>query len=133
MEPASKILVVAGVANIGYAFLLGLPLASIRMKQSQAPRYLILAHTGPIISGAVLLSLVLAAGLSDLSSSLETTAAWLLVGGTAAVASGDTINWLSGVQDGFAQRSRGWRLTALGGPVILAGLLILLVGVVKGV
>lgn len=131
MDTASKILIVAGVSNLGYAFLLGLPLSAIRMKSPQAPRYLVVAHTGPIMAGAALLGLVFAVGLSDLSSGLESTAAWLLAAGSAAVAVGDTMNWLGGVQDAFAQRSLGWMLTALGAPLLSAGLLIILIGAVR--
>lgn len=132
MDTASKILIVAGVSTLAYAFLLGVPLAAIRSKSPQAPRYLILAHTGSIMSAAVLLGLVFAVALSDLSANVETIAAWLLAAGAALVALGDTMNWLGRVQDAMTQRSGGGKLTAVGAVGLTAGLLILLIGVVRG-
>lgn len=131
MGTASKTLVVAGLLNLAYGFLLGLPLSMARMKSPQAPRYLVLAHLGPIMSAPILLSLVVAVGFSDLSAGVESVAAWLLAFGSACLVIGDTMNWIGKVEDAFRDRSLGWKLTGVSAVSSIAGLAILLFGVLR--
>jgi len=132
METAAKVLIVGGVLNLAYGVITGLVLTSIRSRSPEAPRYLTLAHLGPLMQGPMLLGLAVATGLSSLAEGLETLAAWLLVAGSAGIAAGDTLNWLGGVGDAFAERSPGLFSQAAGGAFTGTGLLILIIGVFRG-
>lgn len=132
METAAKILVVGGVLNLAYATFTGLLLTRVRSRSPEAPRYLTLAHIGPLMQGPMLLGLAVATGLSSLAGGVETTAAWLLVIGSAGIGGGDTANWLAGASDAFAERPLGFYSQALGGAATGFGILILLIGVLRG-
>ena len=132
METAAKVLIVGGVLNLAYGVVTGLVLTSIRSRSPEAPRYLTLAHIGPLMQGPMLLGLAVATGLSSLAEGLETLAAWLLVAGSAGIAAGDTLNWLGGVGDAFAERSPGLFSQAAGGAFTGTGLAILIIGVFRG-
>ena len=58
METAAKILIVGGILNLAYGFLTGVFLAGARKKAPTASKYLILAHTGPLMQGPMLLEFV---------------------------------------------------------------------------
>ena len=132
METAAKVLIVGGVLNLAYGVVTGLVLTGIRSRSPEAPRYLTLAHLGPLMQGPMLLGLAVATGLSSLAEGLETLAAWLLVAGSVGIAAGDTLNWLGGVGDAFAERSPGLFSQAAGGAFTGTGLLILIIGVFRG-
>jgi len=132
MDTAAKILIVGGVLNLAYGFLTGFVLGNTRMKSPEAPKYLILAHTGPLMQGPILLGLAVAVSLSDLSGWLETMGASLLVASSALLNGGNTLNWLQGVQDEFAERPVGHALTSASALLATAGLAILVVGVFAG-
>jgi hypothetical protein len=133
VDAAEKLLIVGGVLNLAYGFLTGFILASIRMKGPESPKYLTLAHIGPLMQGPMLLALVFAVQLSTLSSSLETVAASLLVAGSALLAVADTSNWLQGVKDAPAERPPLGTLLSAGSVVAsTAGLTILIAGVFDG-
>ena len=129
---AEKVLIVGGVLNLAYGVLLGFPIVAIRAKGAPAaPRYLIAAHVGVLLHGAVLLGLVWAARLSTLGPGWEDVAAWMLVVASALIATKDTLNWLTGTDDEFKGKPRAWAmplglLGAVGEPV---GVGIFLVGV----
>ena len=132
METAAKLLVVGGVLNLAYGVVTGLLLTNVRMRRPEAPRYLVLAHLGPLMQGPILLGLAVAVALSDLPASLETLAASLLIANSVAIAAGDTLNWTGGVRDAFAERSAGFYLNAAGAMLFAVGLLIILIGVLRG-
>ena len=131
MEHSVKVLIVGGVAILTYGFLLGFAMGRARMRAPQAPKALVDVHLEALIQGAILLGLSVAASFSTLPSGLEGTAAWLLIiGGTLALAGG-TLNWLQKVEDAFKARPPGFLLQAVGGPVSVLGILLMLVGVLK--
>ena len=132
METAAKVLVVGGVLNLAYGAITGLVLTSVRSRSPEAPRYLTLAHVGPLMQGPMLLGLAVATGLSSLAAGVETTAAWLLVAGSAGIAGGDTLHWLSKTGDAFAERPIGFFSQAAGGVATSFGIAILLIGVFRG-
>ena len=82
-----------------------------------------------LLHAAILLGLVWAARLSTLGSGWEDAAAWLMVGSSALIAAKDTVNWLTGVQDEFAEKAKTVPLGALGAVAEPLGIGILLVGV----
>jgi len=131
METAGKILLVGGVLNLAYGVVTGYSMSLTKMRGKEVPRYLTLAHLGPLMQGPALLGLVIAVGFSRLSSGTETLAAWMLVAGMGGVTLKDTINWLTHVRDDIAQRSLGFYLGGLSAALIATGLAIVIVGVVR--
>lgn len=132
METAAKVLITGGVGFLLYAFLVGFALARARKGGAEASRYLVLTHTGGVMTGSALLALTLALPLSAISAGMETLAAWLLLAGGALIALGDTTLWLGGTKDAFVDRPIGFQLQGIGAVSLTAGLIILAVGVVKG-
>jgi hypothetical protein len=118
---------------LAFGLLLGIPMVVTRTRAPRAPRYLFAAHLASIIHGTLLLALTVAVDFSALSPGLETAAAWLLVGGIALFDLGLALNWLQRVEDGFAERSAGNRISGLGTPLVLLGAGILLFGVVTAI
>src|SRR5215472_5107679 len=115
---AEKVLIAGGVLNLAYGALLGYPIVVIRAKGAPAaPRYLLAAHIGALLHAAILLGLVWAARLSTLSPGWLDLAAWLVVVSSVLIAAKDTVNWLTGVQDEFGEKSRTAPLAAFAAPV----------------
>ncbi len=132
MDTSGKVLMVGGCVSLMYGFVLGLPLTMARMKAPTASRHLVTAHLAAIIQGATLVALSGVIGFSDLPAAVETTGAVLLVGGAVLFVSGAIANWRQQVDDHFAARSVGWNLFAASGPANLAGMAIVLTGVLRG-
>lgn len=133
MTTAQSILIVYGVVVLTYGFILGVPLAAVRTRQPQASRHLVNAHLSGIIQGGVHLGLAYAAGTADLTSWLVTTAAILVVSGSALELLGGTVNWLQATGDQFAERSLGFAINSLSGPPSIIGGAVLAIGVIVGV
>ena len=134
MTTAEQILVLGGIINLVYAFVTGFMLAVIRQKQAVAPKYLLFAHTGPLMQGAMLLGLVFAVQLANLSSWIEISAALLLSGGALLLAIKDTVNWWQTIGDEFGEKPvLGLALGTLAVLASSAGLLMLAFGVIAGV
>jgi hypothetical protein len=133
MEGSAEALLVAGTLVLTSAFLLGIPMARERMKAPTAPRHLVNTHLEGLMAGAALLGLSVAANYSTQAKGLELMAAWLLIGGVAASLAGGTTNWLMGTGDPFAARSPGFLLQAVSGPAMLAGAVLLSIGVLTTV
>jgi hypothetical protein len=129
METGEKILVVYGTVSLSIGFLLGLPLSQARTQSSQASHHLVTAHLSAIIQGAAHLGLSVAVAFSSLAAWLETTAAGLLIAGSALFVAGAIANWRQDIGDHFAVRSLGWKLFATSSAGHLPGMGILLVGV----
>ncbi|UGT42973.1 hypothetical protein LTV02_06140 [Nocardia yamanashiensis] len=132
MGTAEKVLIVGGVAMLGYAVLLGFVMTFRRMREGApaTPRYLNVAHVGSVFQGVILLGLVWAVRLSELSSGWNAAAAWLIAASGVFIAAKDTVNWLTGVQDEFAEKAKTAPLGFVGAVTMAAGLVILGVGVV---
>jgi hypothetical protein len=108
-------------------------MAQARMKSPQAPRHLVNTHLEGLMSGAALLGLSFAAVFSTLTKNLELLAAWLIVAGVTSTMLGGTLNWRMEVDDPFAAKSPGFYLQAVGGPVLLLGMILLTIGVLKAI
>lgn len=130
MDLAARLLIVGGTFVLAFGLLLGIPMAAARSEAPRAPRYLFAAHLAAIIQGGMLLALTVAIDFSPLSSSVETAAAAFLVGGVTLFDAGLTLNWLQGVEDGFAEKSLGYRTASVGTPLVLLGAGIVCYGVV---
>ena len=130
MTVAEKVLIVGGVLNLAYGALLGYPIIVTRVRGAPAtPKYLLAAHIGVLLHAAVLLGLVWAARLSTLGSGWHDVAAGLVVASSALIATKDTVNWLTGVQDEFAEKAKTAPLAGLAALAEPIGIGIFLVGV----
>lgn len=133
METAAKILVLAGVLSIAYGLLTGIPAAVIRQKNPSYRKYLRLVHIGALMWGPILISLALAIELSTLNENFELLAVWFMVGSSILLNAKDTINWLTAVQDEFAEKPRlPLALGGLSAVGSLLGIAIILIGVIQG-
>lgn len=130
MTAAEKVLVVGGVLTLGYGVLLGFPMIALRSREGTppTPRYLTVVHVGSVMQGGVLLGLVWAARMSSLSQGWNTTAAWLAVVSGIFIAAKDTVNWLTGVSDEFAEKAKTAPLGFAGAVTMTVGLGIFIVG-----
>jgi hypothetical protein len=132
METAEKVLIVGGMTLLVYAFATGVIISRVRMSQPTTPKYLILAHSEPLMQGAMLLGLVWAVALSDLANGLETFAASLMVFAAMVQGGKELLNWKQGVVDEFVERPIGYWLARLQAILSSLGLLILFFGVLRG-
>ena len=131
MTFAEELLVLGGVINLIYGLITGFILAVIRQKQAVAPKYLMFAHIGPLMQGAMLLGLVFAVQMSTLADGVETAGAALLVVGALLLATKDTINWWQTIGDEFREKPvLGLAIGTLSVLTSSAGLLILTIGVI---
>lgn len=129
MNTAARVLIVGGMSVLAFGFILGIPMAAARSKAAHAPRYLFAAHLAAIIQGGLLLALTIAIDFSALPPAVETTGAALMVGGVALFDLGLALNWRQGVEDAFAERSLGNKVSGVGTPLVLAATGIILYGV----
>jgi hypothetical protein len=130
---AAKVLIVGGTLSLVFSFVMGFILSRARLKDPSADHaWLLQAHRVALWEGFMLLGLVFAVELSTLSQSLETLAAWLLVAAAALQAASAIANLVQGIPDQFAERRLGYQLAATNAVLGAIGLVILLVGVFKG-
>ncbi len=134
METAEKILIVGGVLLLAYAFLTGYLLGRARAVSATGPKYLVLAHTEPLMQGTMMLGLVWAVQLSTLDGWLENLAASLLVAAASIQGLKELLNHAQGVVDEFQHRPRplGYWAARTQAPMATVGLGILIVGVLGG-
>jgi hypothetical protein len=132
MDVASKILVVGGLLNLLYGLATGIPLGRIRETEPEAPKYLMLAHIGPLMGGPILLGCVFAVQLSVLPPALETVAAASLVASSVLLGLKDTWHWRRGTRDEFAERPAPFYLGVPMALLAFVGLGVLLVGALLG-
>ena len=134
LSAAVRVLLVGGLANVVLSFTLGWVLSMHRMKGPMEPhRWLLVAHEVSLQEGLLLLGLGFAMTFARLSGGLACTAAWLLVGASVFQDFSGIVNWLRGTHDQFAEKSAGWVLASVNAVLNTVGLVILVVGVVRGV
>jgi hypothetical protein len=133
MDAASKILVVGGLLNLLYGLVTGIPLGRIRETEPEAPKYLMLAHIGPLMWGPILLGCVFAVQLSVLPAALETVAAASLVTSSVLLGLKDTWHWRRDTRDEFAEKPAPFYLGIPMALLAFVGLGLLIVGVLGGV
>ena len=130
---AAKVLIVGGTLSLLFSFVMGFILSRARLKDPAADHaWLLQAHRVALWEGFMLLGLVFAVELSTLSSGLETIAAALLVAAAALQAASAIANLVQGIPDQFVERRLGYQLAAANAVLGMIGLVILVVGVLKG-
>jgi hypothetical protein len=133
-DTAAKILIIGGLASLLFSFVMAFNLALQRMADPEADRQRLLqVHIVSLWEGFMLLGLVWAVALSDLSSGLETTAALLIVAGGALQLISNTMAWRQNITNLFAMpRGLAFQLARVNAFLAFAGLVILIVGALKG-
>jgi len=130
---AEKVLIVGGTLSLVFSFAMGFILSRARLKEPSADHaWLLQAHRVALWEGFMLLGLVFAVELSTLSQGLETLAAWLLVAAAALQAASAIANLVQRIPDQFVERRLGYQLAATNAVLGAIGLVIILVGVFKG-
>jgi hypothetical protein len=133
-DTAAKILVIGGLASLLFSFVMAFRLALARLADPMADRHLLLqVHVVSLWEGFMLLGLVWAVALSDLSSGLETAAALLLVAGGVLQLTSNTMAWRKNITNLFAPpRGLTFQLARINAILAMAGLVILVIGALKG-
>lgn len=130
MSTAQNLLVAYGLIVLSYGLLLGVPLAAARTKAPAASRHLVTAHLSGLMQGPIHLTLAFAIGAVSFDSGLAVVAACLVIAGSLAEAVGGTVNWLQSAGDQFEERSLGFHINALSGPLAIPGALIITIAVI---
>lgn len=134
LPAAIRVLLVGGVLNLVFSFLLGWLLSAKRMKEPMPPHHwLLVAHTVSLQEGLMLLGLSWAMTFAHLSGGLAITGAWLLVAGSVFQDLSGVVNWWRRTDDQFAARSGGWVLATINAVLNTAGLAIVSYGILAGV
>ena len=131
-DTATKILIIGGLASLLFSFAMAFRLALARMADPEADHHLLLqVHVVSLWEGFMLLGLVWAVALSDMSAGWETAATLLLVAGGALQLIGNTMAWRENNTNLFAPpRGLTFQVARLNAILALAGLVILIVGCV---
>ena len=132
LSAAAKILLVGGMLNLLFAFVMGFVLSRVRLKDPTAEHsWLLQSHRNGLWEGFLLLGLIFAVEFSTLSTGLETLAVLLLVIASALSDGSAIANIVQGIPDQFAQRRTGYYLAATNATLAAVGLVIVFVGVLK--
>lgn len=133
MDTAAKILILGGLGSLLVSFGFAYALAQARLADPQADRHLLLqVHVVTLWEGFMMLGLVWAVQLSDLSNGLETLAAILLIVGATLQVTANTMAWRAGNTNLFAPpRGLTYKFAASNSVLQSAGLVILIVGAVS--
>lgn len=122
-ETATKILIVAGMANLPVGALSGIPMALARQSgAAAAPRYLTMVHLGGLMHGPILFGIAFAMTISTASPWVDNTAAVILAAASGLLVLKDSLNWLQKVDDEFTENSVGLTIGKLFGPLHVVGL-----------
>jgi hypothetical protein len=132
-ETSTKILLVAGMANLIVGALSGIPMGLIRQRGApEVPKYLTMVHLAGLMQGPMLIAIGFALTISTLTPWIDTTAGVVLAVSSGLLLLKDTLNWRQGVSDEFAARSAGLRIGQLFGPLFIVGLGLACAGVLSG-
>lgn len=133
-DTAAKILILGGLGSLLASFAMALVLAQERTRDPEADQTRLLqVHIVSLWEGFMLLGLVWAVGLSDLSSGIETLAAALIVAAAAIQIAANILGWRQRLVNLFAPpRGLVYKLGATQAVLVLAGLVILIFGVISG-
>lgn len=134
LPSAIKVLLVGGLANLVFSFVLGWVLSLQRMKSPPAPlHWLQVAHIVSLQEGLMLLGLSWGLTFARMSGGLALAGAWLLVVASVFQDLSGFVNWLRRTGDQFAEKSTGWLLASINAVLNTAGLAIVTYGILRGV
>ena len=133
MDTAAKVLIIGGLASLTYSFVMAFVLSRARLADPMADRSRLLqVHVVTLWEGFMLLGLVWAVALSNLSNGVETFAAVLLVAAAALQAVSNTLAWRRDITNLFATKGPAYVMAATNAVLAAVGLVILLIGALKG-
>jgi hypothetical protein len=134
MPTAAKILTLGGLGSLLFSFTMGFVLSQARLKDPERDESVLTnVHVVSLWEGFMLLGLVWAVVLSDLSSGIESLAAVLLVAAAALQAGAAFTAWRGGITNLFANTKTATYAMAVSNAILGAvGLVILVVGSLKG-
>jgi hypothetical protein len=134
MDTAARIFIIGGLGSLLFSFVMAFVLAQARLADPQADRHLLLqVHVVSLWEGFMLLGLVWAVALSDLSSGWETAAALLIVAGAVLQLSANTLAWRGNNTNIFAPpRGLIYELARANAILATIGLVILVIGAIGG-
>ncbi len=130
MTTAQQLFIGYGTIILAVGFGLGVTLGMLRASQPDI-RSLASAHLETLMQSALHYGLAFAFGAVGFDSGWATSAAWLLVIGSAMQAIGATSNWLTKTSDQFAERSPGWIINSASTFAMLPGVLIGVGGILR--
>jgi hypothetical protein len=132
MDTAAKILILGGLGSLLYSFAFGFVLSRARLADPEAEQIrLTQVHVVSLWEGFMLLGLVFAVQLSDLSSGWEALAAALLVAAGALQLAANTIAWRTRLVNLFAPpHGAPYQLAATNAVLATIGLVILIIGAI---
>jgi hypothetical protein len=134
IESAVHVLLVGGLANVVFSFALGWVLAIHRQRGPIEPlRWLLVSHEVSLQEGMLLLGVAFAMSFAKLPGGLALASAWLMVAASVFQDLSGFVNWLRRTGDQFAEKSTGWILASINAVLNTAGLVIVFVGVIRGV
>lgn len=133
MTTDTKILLIAGMANLLVGALSGIPMGLSRQNgAATVPKYLTMLHMAGLMQGPMLIAIGFALTISDLSPWVNTLAAVILAVASALLLIKDALNWRQGILDEFAENSLGVKIGQVFGPLHIIGLVLATVGVASG-
>lgn len=131
MDTAAKILILGGLSNLVVGLITGGLMVRIRITAPEAPRYLTAAHLGALIWTPILLGLVWAVRLSQLTPWVESLAAALLVAGSLSIDGRDLLYWKQDITDEFVERPPAFVLGPISAAATATGTVILSIGALQ--
>jgi hypothetical protein len=116
------------------SFVLGYVLSNSRLTVPEKKQYyLTLAHRNALFEAFMMLGLVFAVILADLSESIKVIAVLLVVASAVFQVGSGIVAWLQGTTDEFAERSLSFYLATINAIMVTAGVAILLFGVARAI
>jgi hypothetical protein len=134
MDTAAKILILGGLGSLLFSFSMGFVLANARTADPEKDESVLTnVHVVSLWEGFMLLGLVWAVALSDLSAGVESLAAVLLVAAAALQAAAAFSAWRGHMTNLFANRGSITYAMAVSNAILgMIGLVILVIGALKG-
>jgi len=137
MAAAAEILVLGGLLNLVFSFVMGLVLAQQRKQGDKAVpieklRWLLSSHNVSMLEGFMCISLGFAVQFADLSIAVSKAAAWLVVLSSIFQDCQGIVNHVRSIDDQFKQKSLGWIFGIVQALGAFPGLLMIVVGVFRG-
>jgi hypothetical protein len=132
MQTATRVLVLGGLANLIFALLFGLLVSRTKLVDSEGQEVPVSdVHTGTLVQGVILLSLVVAVQLSPLRARVESGAAGLLALGSLFHAIASILAWRNGYPSPLSVRGAAYQTAVVGAALSILGMLVLGAGVLK--
>lgn len=132
MSTANAVLILTSIALLFSGAVTGFFMSKIRLSEPDTPKYLRFAHLASYGQAPILLGVVVVLGFSGMSDAFNTTTAVVFSAGAVLLVVKDLVNWLAGTSDEFAEKTAGYKIAMLFGPVHVAGLVMVAIAAIAG-